>query len=148
MKKFLFYIGFLLISLGSFAQPGPDGLNPKKEEKIQALYIAYVTKELNITSDEATRFWPVHSQYDAEIRSANQNITNEIDRQQAILNVKKKYQGNFQKILGNDRANQFYRLDVEFREKLMQRLKQMRQNRKNGAGPGGGGGMRREKLFR
>lgn len=148
MKKFLFYIGFLLISFGGFAQPGADGLNPKKEEKIKALYIAYVTQELNFNADDAAKFWPVHEQYFQEIKTANAGNANEIDRQQAILNIKKKYQPNFQKILGADRTNRFFGLDEQFRQKMVQRLKQMRENRKNGGGPGGGGGMRREKLFR
>ena len=147
MKTILFYIGFLLISLGGFAQPGPEGMNPKKEEKIKALYIAYVTKELNFSSDDAAKFWPVQTQYEQEIRAAAASGGNEIDRQQAILNIKKKYQPGFQKILGVERTNQFFGLDEGFRTKLVQRLKQMRQNRQNGEGPRPGGGMKREKQF-
>ncbi|MEO5944812.1 MAG: hypothetical protein ABIP70_15355 [Ferruginibacter sp.] len=117
----------LLISVSMFsfflvqAQPGPGG------EKVQALYIAYVSKQLNLTPDEAQRFWPVHEQYDHELSALSPDMT-ELDRQQATLNVKKKYQDRFIKILGADRTNNFFKVDVEFRAKMIERLRKMRQN--------------------
>jgi hypothetical protein len=64
-----------------------------------------------------------------------------------VLNIKKKYVANFNKVLGNERCNNFYRQDAAFREKLRNRLKQMRQQRmNNGVRPDGqprGGGMRK-----
>jgi hypothetical protein len=122
MKKIL-----LLISVFTFffilvqAQPGPGG------EKVQALYIAYVSKQLNLTPDEAQRFWPVHEQYDQELSSIPPNM-GELDRQQATLNVKKKYQDRFINILGPDRTNRFFKVDVQFRAKMIDRLRKMRQN--------------------
>ena len=122
MKKII-----LLISVFTFsfilvkAQPGPGG------EKVQALYIAYVSKQLNLTPDEAQRFWPVHEQYDRELSALSPDMT-ELDRQQATLNVKKKYQDRFIKILGPDRTNNFYKVDAEFRAKMIERLRKNRQN--------------------
>ena len=120
-----------------------DVQNPKKEEKIKALYIAYISQQLSLTTDEAQKFWPVHAQYEAELKSIHQSSTAELDRQQAVLNVKKKYQGNFIKILGNERSNNFYRQDAEFRKKLVERLKQMRQQRQNDNTNRGGGRLQR-----
>ena len=54
-----------------------------------------------------------------------------------MLNVKKKYQGNFIKILGSERSNNFYRQDAEFRKKLVERLKQMRQRKMENNNDGG-----------
>jgi hypothetical protein len=145
MKKFLLYICFILVGFTAAAQvtdvPADDQPNPKREEKIRALYIAYITQKLNLTPDEAQKFWPVHAQYEAELRSLNANTTDELVRQQAALNVKKKYQANFNKLLGAERCNNFYKQDGEFRKRMLERLKQMRQNRKNMQD--GGGGRRR-----
>ena len=127
MKHFIFYI-FLL---GGFAAQAQQGGN--KGEKIQALYVAYITRELNLSADDAQKFWPVHAQYDNEIESIN--IENEIDRQQAALNIKKKYQDRFIKILGAERTNTFFIKDGEFRKKLIERLKNMRQQNQNGFKP-------------
>jgi hypothetical protein len=107
-------------------QPG-DG---KKEQKIQALYVAYMTKELNLTEDEAKSFWPIHSQFDTELKSVDHNL-DELKRQQVQLDIKKRYQDKFIKILGSNRTNDFYRKDGEFRKRLVERLHQMRQQHNN-----------------
>lgn len=139
MKKFILYISFLFSFFAGAAQTSPaDEVTPQKEEKIKALYVAYMTQQLQLTPDEAQKFWPVHAQYEAELKAINSGTANELERQQAVLNVKKKYQASFTKMIGSDRSNNFYRQDGEFRKKLLERLKQMRQQRNNG------GGMRRE----
>ncbi len=140
MKKFILYISFGLAIFSASAQNDVGGMdqNPKKEEKIKALYVAYISQQLSLTTDEAQKFWPVHAQYEADLQNINAGNSGELDRQQAVLNVKKKYQGNFTRILGNERSNNFYRQDAEFRKKLVERLKQMRQQRKNEGNNGGG----------
>ena len=126
MKQLFTYI-FLLMSFSSFAQPGDDG---NREQKIQALYIAYISQELKLTEDEAKKFWPIHSEYDNEIRGLKSE-SSELDRQQAALNIKKKYQDRFTRILGAQRTNDFYIKDGEFRKKLIERLRKMRQQNMN-----------------
>ncbi|MBS1496885.1 MAG: hypothetical protein JSU03_10400 [Bacteroidetes bacterium] len=122
MKKIilLFCVCFFSILMVQ-AQPGRGG------EKVQALYIAYVTKQLNLTPDEAQKFWPLHAQYDNEISALSPSM-NELDRQQASLNIKKKYQDRFISIIGSDRTNNFFKVDMEFRAKMIERLRKMRQN--------------------
>ena len=139
MKKFILYIGFLFGVFNAIAQAPADDqqMNPKKEEKIKALYVAYITQQLQLTPDEAQKFWPMHAQYDAELRAISTSTNNELDRQQAVLNVKKKYQSSFTKMIGSERSNNFYRQDAEFRKKLVERLKQMRQQRQENQGQGG-----------
>lgn len=143
MKYFLLYLTFFITSFTSLAQVGAgDGAaNPKREEKIKALYVAYITQQLSLTAGEAEKFWPLHAQYDAELRSINDNNMDEIDRQQAILNVKKKYVSGFNKILGNERSNNFYKQDGEFRKKMVERLKQLRQQRLQNKPPAGNQGL-------
>ncbi len=124
MKHFIFYI-LLLTGFAAQAQPGGN-----REDKIEALYVAYMTRELNLTEDDAQKFWPVHRQYDNEVK-ALRGEGNEIERQQAVLNIKKKYQDRFIKILGAERTNSFFVKDGEFRKKLVERLKNMRQQNQN-----------------
>ena len=131
MKHIILYI-FLLCGFSVQAQPGLGGGN--KEQKIEALYVAYMTRELNLTEDDAQKFWPVHKQYDDEIRGVRKE-TDEIERQQAVLNIKKKYQDRFIKILGANRTNDFFVKDGEFRKKLVERLKNMRQQNQNNLKP-------------
>ncbi len=67
LKK-LFSILLLLGFCQSFAQFG----NGEKRKKIKALKIAFITTELDLTPDEATKFWPIFNAFDdkqMEIRS-------------------------------------------------------------------------------
>ena len=139
MKKFILYFFCVVAAFSATAQLSNEyaQVNPKREEKIKALYTAYISQQLALTPAEAEKFWPAHAQYDADLLAANKNETNELERQQAILNVKKKYQGNFIKILGSERSNNFYRQDAEFRKKLVERLKQMRQRKMENNNDGG-----------
>ena len=41
----------------------------KREQKIQACMVAFMTKELKFTEEEAQRFWPIHSQYENEMKT-------------------------------------------------------------------------------
>ena len=132
MKKILLSSIFLLgIILPLFAQPGNDKQQNDPSQKIQALYIAFISRELKLNEAEAQKFWPVHTEFDNEVRAVKPDI-NELERQQTILNIKKKYQERFIKILGSDRTNNFYKVDAEFRKKLVERLQKIRQQRANG----------------
>ena len=132
MKKILLSSIFLLgIILPLFAQPGNDKQQNDPSQKIQALYIAFISRELKLTEAEAQKFWPVHTEFDNEVRAVKPDI-NELERQQTILNIKKKYQERFIKILGSDRTNNFYKVDAKYRKKLVERLQKIRQQRANG----------------
>jgi hypothetical protein len=132
MKRLLLITAILL---GSFtiarAQTDlPEGDNGVKMEKIQALYVAYITKELNLTADDAQKFWPIHAEFDRDLKGVKQDMP-ELDRQQKILDIKRRYQDKFTRVLGNSRTENFFRKDGEFRRKLIERLRKMRQNRQN-----------------
>jgi Spy/CpxP family protein refolding chaperone len=58
-NKLLLIIIFLL-SIHSFAQT-PMG---EKKEQIKALKVGFITNELSLTSDEASKFWPIYNAYD------------------------------------------------------------------------------------
>jgi Spy/CpxP family protein refolding chaperone len=50
------------ISLNVIAQDGP--IIRKKKEQIKALKVAFITNELELTSDEATKFWPLFNAFE------------------------------------------------------------------------------------
>jgi len=68
MKYLSFMMLFFLAGLGLNAQPpidGPKEDSPRKE-RMEALRIAYLTKELELSSDEAKNFWPVYEAFKDE----------------------------------------------------------------------------------
>ena len=132
MKKFILYTIITFATNGLNAQV-VDGAkaDPGKAEKIQALYAAYITQQLNLTPDEAQKFWPIHAQYDEEIRNINKSGLQELEKEEATLKIKKKYAASFTKILGAQRSNKFNIHDKIFRDKIRDRLREMRQQRQN-----------------
>ncbi len=128
MKKILLILTILMSSLLVVkAQDGGQGDDAQKQEKIQALYVAYVTKQLELSPEDAQKFWPVHTQFTNELKGVKQDLP-ELEKQQAILNIKKKYQDNFNRILGPQRCERFFKLRDDFNRKLLERFNKQRAN--------------------
>jgi len=136
MKKMIFLLLLLpgISSLG-FAQQG-DG--PKPGRNIQALKIAFVTKQLALSTDEAQKFWPVYYNYVDELKKARKERKDDNDVlsfEEGVLNIRKKYRADFKKVLGTDeRVNKVLTVDRDFNnvlKKELQKRMQMRNKRKD-----------------
>jgi hypothetical protein len=58
--KKIFLILFILLSIHAFAQPNFF----EKREQIKALKVGFITTELELTPEEASRFWPLYNVFD------------------------------------------------------------------------------------
>ncbi|MBS1946528.1 MAG: hypothetical protein JST47_02065 [Bacteroidetes bacterium] len=138
MKKFLVIFGMIgWLSMPAMAQ---DNENQKPDGgRLEALKIAWLTKKLNLTPEEAQRFWPVYNQYSGEIKNTRENGVRqnvpEIVIEQQVLDIRKRYNGEFTKAVGPQRADQFFKLEKKFgayvTEELMQRRQLRLQQRRN-----------------
>ena len=130
MKNILLILSISFISFCAQAQED----NATKKEKIQALKIAFITQKLELTSDEAQRFWPVYNRYEADIKQTM--IENKggdvIDNEEKILNIRKKYRSEFSRVLGQPKMNKLFATEREFRGVLMRQLKERRNQNKPG----------------
>lgn len=110
---------------------GLQAQQPRDGERLEALKIAYLTKKLNLTTEEAQRFWPVYNQYMADLKKvrADERNGDEIEKDEKILAVRKKYQADFSKALSPERANDFFRAEKEFYGFVAKELQQRRQLR-------------------
>lgn len=127
MKKLLLILAVTFGSLTAVkAQDDIPADGPKRQEKIQTLYIAFVTEKLQLTPDEAQKFWPVHTQYMNEIRAVNKDLP-ELDKEDAKLKIKKRYQDKFVSILGTQKCERFYKLEGEFKKILLEKIQKRRQ---------------------
>jgi formiminotetrahydrofolate cyclodeaminase len=115
MKKFLLIL-FVVVSTSIQAQDTGPG-----QEKIQALKIAFITQKLNLSSEEAQKFWPVYNQYDNEIKSIQQGDV--LKSEEQLLNIRKKYKSSFEKVIGQQKLNKLFNAERDFRSVLIQRLK-------------------------
>jgi hypothetical protein len=137
MKKKLLVIFIVLCWL---ALPG---LAQVKEQRpgagaLESLKIGFITKRLNLTPEEAQRFWPIYNQYAGEIRQAYivyRDRPNEIELDESLLNIRKKYNIEFSRVLSPDKVNQFFRADKDFSGFVQKEMQRRQMNKR----PNGGG---------
>lgn len=128
MKKIFTLIIFsFLFHLYGFSQPQREG------ERLEALKIAYLTKKLNLTTDEAQKFWPAYNQYMADLKKTRMEGRggDELEREGKLLAVRKKYQAEFSKTLSPERANQFFKAEKDFYQVVQKELMERRQLRQD-----------------
>ncbi len=134
MRKSLLII-FLIISQAGISQTADN----RPIQNIEGLKIAYITKQLSLSSIEAQKFWPVYFSYDSEIKATRkENNGDIISLDEKILAVRKKYIVQFKNILGTDvRANSVFTSERDFGNYIRkeiearQRMKGLRQPPQN-----------------
>ncbi len=126
MKKFIL---ILIVFSGTFLGAQSQDDDARKAEKIQALKIAFITQKLELTSDEAQKFWPVYSQYENDMKQLllNKKNADVIESDEGLLNLRKKYRPEFIRVIGQPRMNKLFSAEREFRGVLLHHL----QNRAN-----------------
>lgn len=126
MKKFVLILSFLFSTFTVLHAQDDD----PRGEKIQALKIAFITQKLDLTADEAQKFWPVYNQYEQEIRNIKGGEV--LDNEERLLNIRKKYKPSFEKVLGPPKLNKLFNAERDFRTVLIHRLKNRAPQRLNG----------------
>lgn len=148
-----FYTLFILITLSLFCHPpasmAQQGSDAEIKDRIRAAEIAYLAQKLDLTPDEAQKFWPLYNQYTKEVEiliaeRRKRNKAPQQDRQPAddkelgyerrMLDIKTHYSQEFQKVLPPSKAGNVFRSEREFRNQLIRTMKD-RQSR-NVGGPG------------
>ncbi len=117
MKRFLLLICCAFTILIGEAQNG----------NLQALKIAYITKRLDLSPDEAQKFWPIYNQYAEELKRTRQdavrNSKSEIELDEAMLNVRKKYSVLFGQALSPQKIDIFFKSEKEFGHFVQEEIK-------------------------
>jgi hypothetical protein len=125
MKQIFTLLLVLSISLVGFGQEQPD---PKAEEKIQAMEVGYISQKLNLTTEEAQKFWPIYNDYKRDVRDVLKNYrTNPnadvLEKDKKIIDIKLKYRDRFVTVIGQPRVRTLFQAEGDFRRALMNRLK-------------------------
>jgi hypothetical protein len=128
MKRILFFV--LLFSLTG----SPIVLNaqPPNQERVEALKVAFITRQLQLTPEEAQKFWPIHNVYDQAMRNmlktARQKGESEIEIEEKILEMHKKYKPEFLKAISEDKFNRLLQAERTWSDMLRKELQRRREN--------------------
>jgi hypothetical protein len=159
--KHLFFIALIISAFGARleAQIDPE----QREERVKAYRVAMFTETLRLTSDEAQGFWPVYNDYLDKREQVQQQLKptkqldamsdNEVEDQirrhfdlkQRELDLEKELYQNLRKVLPLRKIAKLPAAEREFRESLVKKLQELRQQRKqerSGRLPANGRGRR------
>ena len=140
----LFLLIFLLNTLTGNAQNRKFG-PAKQSERIDAQKVAFITDQLQLTPDEAQKFWPVYNQFNAEKEDLNKEFIqlnnkfrkNEdimtdkdavelsdsyIRHSQKMVDLQKEYHIKLKEVLPPKKLLKLYNVEREFQRLLLKRL--------------------------
>jgi hypothetical protein len=132
--KNLLTILFLICTLSVFSQN--DNSNQDGDaSRIEALKIAYLTKKLDLSPGEAQKFWPIYNNYASELKQARQDHrrsqNSELDSEEKVLSIRKKYNAEFSRVLSPDKVNNLFRSEKDFGNYVQKELSDRRQLRQS-----------------
>ena len=147
-NEFLFVIAYVLIVFITFHYINKNEKLKEKRDQIKAMKVAFLTSELNLTSDEAEKFWPVYNAYDdKQVELSHQkmktyarklndgSLDNMSDREAlAFLNqiestdeeqyvIRKKFNSALRNILPPTKILKLRKSEVDFDRKLLQQYR-------------------------
>jgi len=121
--------------------------DPKAQERINNLRIAYLTEKLGLTSEQAEKFWPVYREF-AQERSKLRNELRDAQRgidpnnpdprkqeelvnlglkiRQRELELEKDYSDRLLKVISAQQVLNLRRAEQDFREMLLNQIQQRR----------------------
>lgn len=148
MKRYLLFlilIGILVTNVKSQDTETVQSVN----DKIEARKIALITQRLELTPEQAAKFWPIYrelSQKQKDIRSDFQLQRRNFDPKTASeeemkkmidlglkvkerqLNLEREYSDRMRQVITNRQMVNLRRAEEEFRKKLLERIQKQRQN--------------------
>lgn len=138
MKNLSLICALLFVVMGTMAQPN------RKGERIESMKIAHISSKLNLDPQTAERFWPVYHQYENELlqvvlerRRLNQSDSRSaediLEQEQKALDIKKKYNTQFQRIISPEQLNTLYGAEKEFRQMLIRKARRNDAELRNGS---------------
>lgn len=127
MKKLLSVLVILCwLNSSAFSQMGPKR---PMAGVLETMKIGFITNRLALTPEEAERFWPIYRLYSNEVRQAYvayRADRNELELEEALLNIKKRYSVEFLKAIPPPKINDFFKAEKDFNV-IVQREMQRRQ---------------------
>ena len=151
MKRIIIIALAAVISLSAYAQPAPkkDGKpDPKNMEQLESAKIGFFTTQMELTPEEAGKFWPVYNEYHKAICEARkatrenyraikkmvaEGSFSEVEMKRLLIRyteectkddeLERLYLDEFLKILPVEKVAKMYVAEEEFRAKMIKMWK-------------------------
>jgi hypothetical protein len=130
---------FLLLLNISISAQTNNSTPAEKKAKLDAWHTAFLTSEMQLTTEEAQKFWPIYNEYKAEMEKLEkpvkaigktieqmsdaelrQMIYKELDNEQQRVNMNKKYVDRFLTILPAIKIVRLKKAEREFKKMVLE----------------------------
>ena len=96
--------------------------------QVQSAKVAYITGKLDLSEEEAAKFWPVYNEYQKEKKEIKEKYDPEdpdakVDEMDAEAKLIKEFNAKFKEILSADKVAKLHKAEEEFLKKLINELK-------------------------
>jgi len=161
MKAFTrhIFIALLLLAMGygagaqgiprnSFRPANPNANNRQQfnqapnatgtgRQRVQAIKETFLDQKLQLTTDEAARFWPAYKKYQDELSevlrlkrlnnsdaqaNGREQIKKNLEYDSRLVEIKTRYSDQFLKILPPEKLSILYKSEREFNDELIRRV--------------------------
>lgn len=147
----LFIAFFSFFQIVGLAQNGEQNVSQK--EKIETYKIAFFTRQMQLTPQEATVFWPLYNQYmeSLDIQKMNRRkslqdtkesldnmsddevnklIDNRLLQAETALKERKEFVTALRKVLPAKKVAQYFKAEEQFKKKLMEKMNERKQQQR------------------
>lgn len=144
MKKQLMII--CLWAIGCVGIVSAQKAGGPNREKIEAMKVGFITQKLDLTSEEAQKFWPVYNRFAEEMEKSRKDfrgkmmeevkdvdLMTEAEANKALIDMiayktsevelLKKYNQEFKKVLPTKKVVKLFVAEQEFKRELLRKLK-------------------------
>lgn len=125
MKKYLYILFIAILGLSTIQLTAQE-----KGNRVESLRIAFITKKLDLSPDEAKGFWPVYDKYDEEMRKVikehREKGGSELELEEKKLNIRKKHKSDFLKVISDKKFDSLIKAESEWSIMVKKELQRRR----------------------
>ena len=141
MKTHIIFLVLIYSTLTGFSQPNrPDNMRDARgRERIKAAHAAYITQRLELTPEEAEKFWPVYREYNEKRMGIRQELRDgksdtdqkdlldlDLEMRQKELDLEKEYARRFEKIISPEKVLKLRQAELDFRKLVLRQIQHRR----------------------
>ncbi|WP_230407061.1 hypothetical protein [Pontibacter cellulosilyticus] len=137
MRHFVILILFCVFGLASTSVQAQE-----RNENVEAAKVAYITDKIELTADQAQKFWPIYNEYETKRRELMRNyrsgyrrnleemseqeakarIDEMFDTRERELALEKEYAARYQRVISTKQLIKLYRAERDFTKLLLKKL--------------------------
>ena len=106
-------------------------------QRVQAIKEDFLGKKLQLSSDEAARFWPVYKRYQDEVTevlrmkrlnnsdaqaNGREQVKKNLEYDSRLVDIRRRYNEEFMKILPPEKVSLLYKGEREFNDELIRKI--------------------------